>query len=299
MSQIIDLIATGSKKDHESLNKAAQFIKSIGFTPRASATIFGEHPLYVNSDEIRLRNLVNALSAEDSDIIWCLRGGCGTTRLIPHLSSLQQPRKPKIVIGLSDVTALLLFLSQQWGWQVVHGPTAHYAGHNYITPKALDMLVSLIKGELRELSYEDLMPLNPAAQQEQVIDGILTGGNLSLIEYSIATSWQIRSKDRILFFEDINEAAYRLAERLEHLHQAKIFDGVKAILFGDFSHEDKDKQDPQLIDFVLSDFAKKIPIPCFKNLPVGHVAHCCPLIINAPATLTTGSIGRLQQCLSR
>ena len=299
MSKIIDLVATGSKKDHISLKGAIQFIESIGYIPRVSTTIFGEHPLYVNQDEVRLQNLVDALYAEDSDIIWCLRGGSGTTRLIPPLFKLNKPSKPKKLIGLSDVTALLLFLSQQWGWPVIHGPTAHYAGTHFLTPDALEKIVGLIKGTLTELSYNGLVPLNERAHQNQIIEANITGGNLSLIEYSIGTSWQILSPDHILFLEDINEEAYRLAERLEHLQQAGIFREVRALLFGDFSHQDPAKNHPELIDFVLNDFATKINIPCFKNLPVGHVKYCCPLIMNEHVQLTTGQMGKLTQPIIR
>jgi muramoyltetrapeptide carboxypeptidase len=295
--KIIDLVATGSGKDDHTLKRATHFIETMGFMPRVSSTIFGSHPLYVNNDELRLQNLVSALYAEDSDIIWCLRGGCGTTRLLPYLNKLSPPHKPKMVIGFSDVTALLLFLSQEWGWQVVHGPTASYATANKLTLEALDTLVQLIQRKAPKLYYDKLTPLNPTAQQSHAIEGVLTGGNLSLIEYSLATFWQIKSQGRITFFEDINEQGYRLAERLEHLRQAEIFQGVKAILFGDFSHEEPDKYRPDLIDFVLNDFACKTNIPCFKNLPVGHVNFCRPLMINAPAILTTGAEGSLTQYL--
>jgi muramoyltetrapeptide carboxypeptidase len=299
MSNIIDLIATGSKKDHAALKGAIQFIEALGYTARVSNSIFGEHPLYANTDDIRLHNLVNALYAEDSDIVWCLRGGSGTTRLLPHLYKLQKPNKPKMVIGFSDVTALLLFLSQHWDWYGVHAPTAHYAGLNLLTPDALDKIVRLIKGTIPELDYQGLVPLNSTAQQDQIIEANITGGNLSLIEYSIGTGWQVKSQNSILFLEDINEEAYRLSERLEHLRQAGIFTNVRAILFGDFTHTDSRKNHLELVDFVFKEFASKTSIPCFKNLPVGHVDYNCPLIVGAPAKLTTGATGNLQQRVIR
>ena len=295
MKKIIELIATGSGKSPEKLEKAINLIENLGFSPRASKTIFGEHPLYANTDQKRLENLIDALYAEDSDIIWCLDGGSGTIRLLPHLGRLVPPAKPKLVIGLSDVTALLVFLSQKWNWQVVHAPPASYAALNKLTPEAFDLLIEVIQGKTKTLSYDNLVPLNPIAKKNQGIEGRLTGGNMSLIEYSLGTSWQIETQDRILFFEDINEAAYRIAERLEHLKQAGIFKHVKAVLFGDFSHEEKEKQQPSLVDFVLKDFAEHCEAPCFSNLPVGHKDYCRPLIINLEATLTTGPKGKLVQ----
>lgn len=300
MPHIIDLIATGSNKNREVLEKSVLFIEKLGFKPRVSKTIFGTHPLYVNTDENRLQNLTQALYAEDSEIIWCLRGGSGTTRLLPALDTLPAPQKQKMVIGFSDVTGLLLFLSKKWGWQGVHAPTVSYPALNRLTPDALDALVQLIQGKAKELRCENLKPLNLLAQKESVIEGILAGGNLSLVEYSLGTSWQIESKSCILFFEDLNEPAYRIAERLEHLRQAGIFKGVKAILFGDFSHESSDKNRPDLVDFVLQDFAERLSdIPCLSNLPVGHKDFCRPLLINAQARLITGLQGSLTQKVSK
>lgn len=118
---------------------------------------------------------------------------------------------------------------------------------------------------------------------------------MSLIQYSIGSAWQIETNNHILFFEDINEEAYRIAERLEHLRQAGIFQNTKAVLFGDFLHTQKEKYHPDLVDFVLKDFASCIKIPCFSNLPVGHRDFCRPVIMNREATLTTGSQGQLLQ----
>lgn len=296
MKKIIELIATGSGTNYESLEKAKRLIESFGFVPRASPTIFGEHPLYSHTDQHRLQNLIEALYAEDSEIIWCLRGGSGTTRLLPHLEKREPPQKPKMVIGLSDVTALLLFLSQRWGWQVVHGYPAGYV--DKLMPEALEALIQLIQHKTKELSYGGLIPLNSLAKEKGVIQGLLTGGNMSLIQYSVGTPWEIKTEDRIFFFEDINEEAYRIAERLEHLKQAGKFKAVKAILFGDFLHQEKEKYRPDLIDFVLKDFANGIEVPCFSNLPVGHRDFCRPLVVNLEATLTTGPQGMLLQRLT-
>lgn len=298
MNKIIDLIATGSVKSLERLEKATILIETLGFIARASKTIFGEHPLYANTDQKRLENLMEALYAQDSDTIWCLDGGSGTIRLLPHLQSLTPPPKNKMVIGLSDVTALLLFLAQKWNWQVVHAPVASYAALNKLTPQAFNALIEVIQRKTITLCYGNLTPLNAAANETQLIEGLLTGGNMSLIEYSIGTSWQIETEGRILFFEDINEEAYRIAERLEHLRQAGIFKKARAILFGDFSHTEKEKNKPDLIDFVLKDFAGKIEIPCFSNLPVGHKEFCQPLIINLAAQLKTGPQSQLLQYIS-
>lgn len=299
MKKTIDLISTGSTKDPESLQKVFRMIEGWGYVPRASKTIFGEHPLYANTDKVRLDNLVEALYAEDSDIVWCFGGGCGTTRLLPFLQALKPPSKPKMIIGLSDVTALLLFLSQKWGWQVVHAPVAIQLVTNRINAEAAEALTQLIQGQIGHLRYDALIPLNESAREPAVIQGLLTGGNMSLIQYSIGSAWQIETDNRILFFEDINEEAYRIAERLEHLKQAGIFQKAKAVLFGDFLHTQKEKYHPDLVDFVLKDFAELIKIPCFFNLPVGHRDFCRPLIMNRGAVLTTGQQGQLVQSISK
>lgn len=291
---MIEILATGSGKDTPVLEQAMTYLQSLGLTARYNPEIFGDHPLYAAPDERRFHNLCDALTASDIDVLWCLRGGSGTTRLIPGLLDRSKPPQPKTVIGFSDVTALQLFLSQVWGWPCIHGPTLNYMVDERSTPLVHEIMMRLVRGEKTLVQSPNLQPLNGAAKSLSTLTAPLTGGNLSLINYSIGTSWHIDTRDKILFLEDVDEAPYRLAEMFEHLRQAGVFQHVKAVLLGRFTHTDPAKIPAHLLDFVLKDFANQHGFPVFSNLSCGHYSDNLPLLLQAPATLSQDATSAFQ-----
>lgn len=297
--KIIDIISTGSACPPDHLKKSCAYIREKGFLPRTSTVFFSEHPLYICHDEQRLLNLKEALYAEDSDMIWCLRGGCGTSRLLPSLLSLKPPKKKKALIGFSDVTSLHFFLTQYWGWQTIHGPTLN----SLITSKGQsDSVISTLDHLLQDgtaLINLPLVPLNEKATLESNLQGLLSGGNLALTQRSMSTPWQVDSTGKILFFEDVNELPYRVAETLDHLKHGGLFKNVKAVIFGQITNDTPDKNEKELLKHILSDFAEKAGFPVFSDLAVGHTNNNHPLQLNTPATIISKKgLFSLQQTLT-
>ena len=279
---IIDIIATGSGCDPELLSKPCAFIESLGFTPRYSEPFFEDHPLYICSDEQRFLNLKRALYAGDSDFIWCLRGGSGTSRLLPKLLELEPPQKEKTLLGFSDVTALHFFLTQQWGWKSLHGPTLNAFAITGQTERVDTHIRELLRTGLSTIDLPLTLLNNHAVDN---LDAPIVGGNLALTQLSIGTRWQINTQGKIVFFEDINEAPYRVAEILFQLTQAGVFKEAKAVLLGDFSQESPEKGDDKRLSHVLKNFADSLDIPVFKDLAVGHIKDNHPIHLNASMML--------------
>jgi len=283
--KILDIISTGSACPPEHLKKACAYARSKGFLPRTATVFFSDHPLYICHDEQRFLNLKEALYSEDSDVIWCLRGGSGTSRLLPNLLSLQAPKKKKNLIGFSDVTALHFFLTQHWDWKTIHGPTLNSlinaTGQSDSVTSTLDHLIQ--KGTASvNLS---LNPLNKEARLRTALQGHLVGGNLALTQRSIGTPWQLETAERILFFEDVNEFPYRIAETLDHLKHVGLFKKVKAVIFGQFTNDNPEENEEKLLDHIFSEFAEKAAFPVFSDLAVGHTSNNHPLQLNSPVTL--------------
>jgi muramoyltetrapeptide carboxypeptidase len=281
LSTIIDLIAVGSGKDETVLQEAKNLLSAKGFIPRAGACVFADHLLYAAPDAIRLENLKTALYAPDSSLIWCLRGGCGTSRLLPNLVNLTPPPHKKVLLGFSDVTALHLFLSQRWGWPTVHGPTLNYLTTRRLLEPSLLALWDLLNQGTTTITAK-LIPLRPAPAR---LTAPLTGGNLAVVQRSLGTGWQIDPRDKIVFLEDINEEPYRIAEMLDHLRHAGLFTAAKAVLFGDFSYQHPTEEHQALLDHVLQDFTATVSCPVYSQLPSGHQATNMPLQYNTPAIL--------------
>src|SRR5690606_34603691 len=131
---------------------------------------------------------------------------------------------------MSDITALNIFLVQQWHWATLHASLAI----DYLAPESIALLKQVLLGEINHLVFTGVEPLNALATQDQLIEGVITGGNLTLVQTSIGTAWQLNTQDKILLLEETNERGYRVDRMLEHLYQTKLFAQAKAVILGDF-----------------------------------------------------------------
>lgn len=236
---------------------------------------------HANTDEERLHCLREALYDDNSnDIIWALRGGYGTARLLNELAKLPKPSKEKILIGCSDITALHLFLTQQWNWRTLHGPVLLELLHLDRDPQNLLKVLDIIHKNVSCTKITNLKLLNPNKVYAEKITGRITGGNLTIVQTSIGTPWQIQTKDKIIFLEDVGEKGYYIDRALNHLRQAGMLAGIKAIVFGEFFAPRDDKT-----DLALTRFAADTDIPVFKTNQFGHGKHNHPLIYNAESEI--------------
>ncbi len=282
-NSIVDIIApAGGVADVLIIEKLKNLLKSWQLIPRISPDLFGPDLLCANSDEERFRQLKAALFNIDSQAIWCLRGGYGCTRLIPSLLKLNAPEKSKLFIGFSDITSLHLFLQQKWHWQTLLGPTLNQVVNHLIEEENINELKKIIFGQLTKLTYL-LTPYHKPTTLDS-IQALLTGGSLSLVQTSLGTDWQIEAKDKILFLEDVNEAAYRIDRMLQQLQQSGTLTHVKAILLGDFTFTRKIKEEKK-IQAVLERFAKEQNFPVLRCPDIGHGKQNRSLPLGMPALL--------------
>ncbi len=281
---IVDLIAPGYGIKPNEIQPCKEYIESLGLIARVSENLLGDDPFSSHNEEERAKQLIHALLAEDSKAIWCLKGGYGTANIIPALEKITPPTKQKLVIGFSDITALHLFLNNKWGWSTLHGAVVWQLMKNRINAQSIALLNDIIFGKNTQQHYP-LTPLNNFSND--ITEGKITGGNLMLIQSSVATSWQIRGENNIIFIEDIDERAYRVERILIHLQQAGIFDHTKAVIFGDFVCEEIEDQSEN-ITLVLQRFAKKMSFPVFKISGIGHgeINHPLPLGTKSKITCT-------------
>ncbi len=280
---VIQVVAPASGVHTEKINQL-QALESLNIDLSLS-TLQEEISYHSNSDELRFQQLKKAVLDESPNtLIWALRGGYGSARLIERLNDLPKPPQEKTFIGFSDNTALHLFFSKQWHWSCIHGSgfsqilDPNQDPQNFI--KIADILTK--KGSGASI---DLIPFNDKAFRSTPIQGLLTGGNLTLVENSIGTLWQIQTQDKILFLEEIGEKGYRIDRSLLHLHQAGLLNQVKAIVLGEFLHALQDSD----IAVALQRFAKDVPIPVYKSNQFGHGKLNYPLIYNSMAQIQTSA----------
>ena len=284
---IVDIVAPASSCTKNGLQKAIQFVKQLGLEPRVPHDIFGNNPLCSHSDEYRFHHLKKAIQSKDSKAIWSLRGGWGSARLLPKLTRLKAPKQSKIFIGYSDITALHMFFNCSWNWPTIHGSMLEELGRGGRSRHELLDFRNLIFGEVDSLEYKGLIPLNDSAQKKKNIRGTVVGGNLTIVQSSLGTPWQVLPKGKILVLEDVSERGYQVDRMLVHLDQAHFFKGVRALIFGTFTGGEERNSLPLWKD-VQKDFAKNSSIPVLKGLPMGHGKKQRPLPFFTPAQLKLG-----------
>jgi muramoyltetrapeptide carboxypeptidase len=284
----IDIIAPGSSVSLTDLDAVRDMLSAWGCTPIIPDNLLGDDLLCANTDEQRFEHLKNALFNTESSVIWCMRGGYGCTRLLPKLAELPPPKHQKLLIGCSDITALHIFLQQQWGWSTLHAPGAKQAALGQVSETDILAIKDLLLSNPSLSHNLEMAPLNISAKQTTKITSTITGGNLCLIQASIGTFWQINARNKILFLEEVNERGYKIDRMLTHLQQAGIFDGLDALILGDFIGGEE-PNGKSLIEPVLQRFADTCPYPVLRCLGIGHGFDNHPLPLGTPIQLILAS----------
>lgn len=277
----IEIIAPASRCSDKLLKDIKNILESWQLHCIIEPGLFGNDLLCANSDAQRFKALKNALERSDTKAILCARGGYGSMRLIPELYKIQNAT-PKLFIGMSDITALHLFLEQQWQWPTLHAALAL----DKFSEESVDKLKSILFGGIQQLCFSGTA-LNEAATKTRIIETSITGGNLCLVQTSIGTGWQMNGNQKIIFLEEVSERGYRIDRMLEHLSQAQLFSNAEAIIFGDFI-DGNEPNGSSLIQPVLKRFAENCSIPVIQMPGIGHGAKSYPLPLGTKVTLTLG-----------
>ena len=268
---VVALLAPSGPCDVSRIEPAARALESFGFRPRIMESCYSCRGYLAGPDALRAEDIMKAFADPSVKGIFNLRGGYGAQRLLPLLDYGLIRKFPKIFAGYSDITALHTVLNQRCGFITYHAPMA---GTELYLPDIDDYTLNsfldyVLEGRIPpELSYTSLVPGTAA--------GILTGGNLSLLVSSLGTPYEINTRDKILFMEDVQEIPYRVDRMFTQLKQAGKLKDCRAILLGSFLPETCDT-----ISQAIEDILIPLDKPIGVNLPCGH---CLPT-----ATLPLGA----------
>ena len=288
-NEFIDVVAPGYGAKDGSMEKARENIQRLGFQARIPDDFIDPQPLgYSNTEKYRADHLKSVLGSEDSKVLWALRGGRGSSPLLAYLKDLA-PSQPKLIIGYSDITALHLWASKR-KWPSLHGVVLGCnkdAGHIVNSETLLEEVANIITGETKEVSYK-LIPLNKTAKRQGIdIHSSVVGGNLSVIQRSIGTETSLDARGKILFLEDVGEAATRGYEIFSHLDRAGIFEGIECLFLGNFttSLQQQEVENYKLLTEKINDLLDSRNIPVISSDKFGHGPYNYPLPLNTSAIL--------------
>lgn len=282
---LIDIVAPGWVCKDGTLEPAVRFFESWGLKVRIPNDLLQPWTFYSNTVEKRAEHLSKALHAKDSKAIWCLRGGSGSQRILPLVFKKKAPANRKMLIGFSDMTAVLNSLHKVWNWPSIHAPMFERLGEKNLPIDVVEQVRSLVFGENPELVHSGLQAINSKAQKTKKIEGLVLGGNLVTFQSLLGTKYFPKTAGSILFFEDVGERGYRIDRIWTQFEQAQVFKGVKAIVLGQFTGGEEPGQSATRVNEAFENLAEMVSVPVFKNLQVGHGLTQYPVVCGIPGTV--------------
>lgn len=277
-------------------------LAAMGLKTKLSAHFYDRYGYLGGKDTDRAAD-VNAMFADPAvQGIMAMHGGWGCARILPLLDYDLIRKNPKILIGYSDITSLLLGIYAKTGLVTMHGPEGAATWNSFTSERFRRLLM---EGEA--LTYEN--PTNKGNTLTQTDDRIVTikpgtargplaGGNLTVLSHLIGSLYLPDWRGKILFIEDVHEAIYSVDRMLTHLKLAGILGQVAGVVFGKCTkcQPSSDSYGSLTLEDVLTEHLGSLNVPVFSGSMIGHIADkfTIPLGINAEIDAGKGTIRLLE-----
>jgi len=277
----VAVVAPSSATDLETVEKGEKRLKAMGLNPVMFPTCYTNYGHLSAPDIDRARDINDAFKDESIKGIICLRGGYGTPRILNMLDYEMIAANPKVFMGFSDITALHIAFNQICHMTTFHGPmaTSNFAKINnndvLFEPYTFNSLHKNIftdeaAGEYKNPDDEPLISLCGGAAE-----GKLTGGNLTLLVSTMGSSYELDTRGKILFIEEINEPIYKIDRMLTTLALSGKFEQCAGVILGEFTRcEREEKAYEGGLDLTLDEVIYNTVVPFNKpiisNFKAGH-----------------------------
>ena len=269
----IGLIAPSGPLRNIKIEEIKYELNKLGYEVKIGKSCYLSYKGYLSGrDEDRALDLEKMFLDKDVDAIMCVRGGYGCARILDLIDFTIIRDNPKIFIGFSDITALHIAINQICDLVTYHGiMAASIKKWDYFTYSSL----------INALNFKDELILKNPCNEKLIsiydgsCEGKLIGGNLSLIVSTLGTKYEIDTKDKILFIEEIGEFTYKIDRMLNHLQMAGKFEDCRGIIFGEFTDCNKAFDKDYEILNLFQEIAIKNKKPTICNLKSGH---CIPMV---------------------
>jgi muramoyltetrapeptide carboxypeptidase len=276
-SRVALVSPAGPCLERDELDRGQQLCRALGWEPVLMPHAGARHGYLAGSDDERLHDLNSALADPAIDAVWCLRGGYGVTRILDRVDFTALVRRPRALIGFSDITALLSAARQAAGLVTFHGPMARAPLTGFSRERFERVLVS---GEPAGLLDSKPSPAGVLAPREGRIitirggraEGPLVGGNLTLLHCLVGTRYFPEVDGAVLFLEDVGEDLYRVDRMLAHFRMIGALGRLAGVIVGQFTDMSRGTGDGALgFDEVLTTYLGPLGIPVAAGFPIGHV----------------------------
>lgn len=262
----IGIVCPAGYMPFEKAQTCIETLTAWGLKVITGKTLGNQFHYFSGTDEERLQDLQQMLDDKNIDAILCGRGGYGTGRIIDRLDFTRFVKRPKWIIGFSDITVLHCHLFSNFKIASLHAPMAAAFNDGEFKNQYIESLHNALLG--KKAVYTTT---GNSFDQEGKAHGVLLGGNLSLLVNLLGTTSDIKTKNKILFIEEVGEYIYSADRMLYQLKRSGKLDNLKGLIIGKFS-EMKDTTIPfgQTMEEAIKDLVKEYDFPVCFDFPVSH-----------------------------
>lgn len=272
-------IVCPAKKLKKPIDAAIALLEQWGLEVIIGKSVYAEHYQFAGDDALRADDLQSFLDDPEIKAIIAGRGGYGTVRIIDSLDFSIFNESPKWIVGYSDLTVLLSHVMSTAQIQSIHGQMP--GSFEDASPESLLSLKKALFGEENTYTYDSIQPNRPGKAE-----GILIGGNLTLLVALEGSVSAMDYKDKILFIEDVGEYEYAIDRMMQMLKRSGKLAELKCLIVGAFNQIGKQDipygQNPEEL---IWDIVKEYDYPVCFNFPVGHIDDNRTLITGKKAHL--------------
>lgn len=261
----IGVMAPSHRVNKARISQAVELLKNYGYNVYIHPQTWKEDGCSAGTAKQKAKALNDLFADPEIGGIICARGGNRAGSMLPHMDFRIIKKNPKIVIGFSDITALLNSIYKETDISTFHGPNLQTTVS--LSARQMKQCLALLGGEETAIPMGGARILHPGR-----VKGPLAGGNLSLISSLMGTRWQPDFKGKILFLEDCCDELSRYDRMLRQLANAGAFAQAAGVIFGGFSVKKETGALP--FGFTLEDVFREViagtKIPAVMNAPFGH-----------------------------
>jgi len=277
----VRVVSPGSTPQRANVARGVEILESWGLVVEIAPHVFDQYGYLAGRDEDRLADLNDALADPTIRGVFASRGGYGTQRIVDAVNINAVRRDPKVVVGFSDITSLQNKLWRDTRLATIHGPMVNWSDSR-TGPESAEALRAAVMTTSQIVIQREETESTASIVVPGRAEGILLGGNLTMLDSSVAAGDFPDLTGAILFIEEVGEAPYRIDRMLSHLRRIGALDGIVGVALGQVTDSEGDNW--TFVD-TLRDRLCDLGVPVLGGLRLGHGNGQLTIPLGVPAVL--------------
>ena len=265
----------------EEIERAKEIITELGYKVKYSKNLFSNTNKYSSTAEEKAEDINEMFADKEVKMIWCAKGGENSNSTFDYLDYNLIKKNPKIICGYSDITSITNVISAKTGLVTFSGTNFKTIATDETEYSLMEIIKRLEQGSLEIGTSIDSYTTIRSGYAE----GELIGGNLSLMKGLVAGKYAVNFKNKILFLEElgIETGPALVSNHLYYMKQNRIFDQIKGLWIGNYTHESEIKLEDILLDTIKDEYN----IPIIKSENFGHIERKTVIPIGTKSIINT------------